>query len=491
MYKMAIVGCGATSVAFIYNFIQKYMQTSRKPLAITIFEKSEYLGVGIPYNDDFLSVRLNQTIDHVSISIGDPLHFQKWLKKQKKYSFFSDKQYIPRMIYGKYLQWSLQQVMSQAVEHIKVCTILEEVIDIHLNLEDNLIIETFNNSYQFDMVLLCTGHIFKKDPYHLLKYPHYIDKPYPLIKKLPLIKKNQSVAILGSGLTAVDIAISLQEENHIGPIHMISRHGQLPFVQPDNKNLTPIVIRTDAFKDIKNYSLDTLLYTLKQELKFNNINWDKLISRNMLAEEYYSFKRKLEESENETKMYYDACMEMVYFIDGIWGELGDYDKEKFNQEILPLLLLRAASMPFDTAKIILDMMQKNLKVKTGLEFFEYRSNKFIVNFKNQEKMMYDWIFNSTGLSRNINDSDSLLIYNLIQKGVVTSHPLGGIKINPKSGSVISKDNNVHSNIKVIGHIASGNYFIINNMKFLLSAINSVIKDILKHLQTFEKGYNGQ
>ncbi|CUB52716.1 hypothetical protein BN2127_JRS10_01953 [Bacillus subtilis] len=235
MYKLAIIGCGATGVAFIYNFIQKYIQTSRKPLAITIFEKSEHLGVGVPYNDDVLSVRLNQTIDHVSISIGDPLHFQKWLKEQKIYPFFSDEQYIPRAIYGKYLQWSLQQTMSQVMEQIKFHTILEEVIDIHLNFEDNLIVETFNNSYQFDMVLLCTGHIFRKDPYHLLKYPHYIERPYPLIKKLPLIQKDQSVAILGSSLTAVDIAISLQEANHIGPIHMISRHGQLPFVQPKKK----------------------------------------------------------------------------------------------------------------------------------------------------------------------------------------------------------------------------------------------------------------
>ena len=36
------------------------------------------------------------------------------------------------------------------------------------------------------------------------------------------------VALIGTGLTMVDIALKLSAEGHRGPIHAISRHGYLP-----------------------------------------------------------------------------------------------------------------------------------------------------------------------------------------------------------------------------------------------------------------------
>lgn len=47
------------------------------------------------------------------------------------------------------------------------------------------------------------------------------------------------VAVIGSGLTAVDIAAGLAEQGHRGPITLLSRTGVLPFVQQRPLPLTP------------------------------------------------------------------------------------------------------------------------------------------------------------------------------------------------------------------------------------------------------------
>ncbi|OPD54072.1 FAD/NAD(P)-binding protein [Bacillus anthracis] len=479
MYHMAIIGCGAMSVAFIYNFVQHFLQLKHKKLSITIFEKAQDIGIGLPYSQDLLSLRLNQTMDYMSISSVNRMHFQNWIEDQKTYSHLLGEKYIPRIIYGEYLQWCLQETIHQAADHVEFDILNKEVIDI--TDQSQPVVHTFDHSYKFDMVLLCTGHIFNKDPYQLLQYPCYIDQPYPLIKKLSNITKKQNVAILGSGLTAIDIAISLRMLKHEGSVHMISRQGQLPFVQTENKNYSPMIINTDIFKSDKNISIKTLLYVLKQEFKLNNLEWDKVTSCNTNVENYHSFKYKLQESRKETNKYHVASQAIYYFLCSIWNKLSDRDKEKFNKEILPFLSLQSIRMPYINAKIIMDMMQENLKIKKGLKSLAYHSEQFIASFKNNVTNRYDWVINATGLSRDINHSDSILHHNLLEKGLFISNPLGGIKVDFDTSSIIDKNQNIHSNIKVIGHLASGTYFITNGIDYMRPTINNVIKDVLKRL----------
>jgi uncharacterized NAD(P)/FAD-binding protein YdhS len=47
------------------------------------------------------------------------------------------------------------------------------------------------------------------------------------------LSANDDVLLIGSGLTAVDIAISLHEARHQGKIHILSRHGLIPQVHSD------------------------------------------------------------------------------------------------------------------------------------------------------------------------------------------------------------------------------------------------------------------
>src|SRR5438045_1247346 len=51
--------------------------------------------------------------------------------------------------------------------------------------------------------------------------------------ELQEISNKESVLLIGSGLTAVDIAIALRAHEFTGTIHILSRHGLLPYRDPD------------------------------------------------------------------------------------------------------------------------------------------------------------------------------------------------------------------------------------------------------------------
>jgi uncharacterized NAD(P)/FAD-binding protein YdhS len=59
----------------------------------------------------------------------------------------------------------------------------------------------------------------------------YVRDPYPLRQSLAEVPEQARVAIVGSGLTAVDVVMALRARGHQGPITLVSRHGLLPAVR--------------------------------------------------------------------------------------------------------------------------------------------------------------------------------------------------------------------------------------------------------------------
>jgi uncharacterized NAD(P)/FAD-binding protein YdhS len=84
---------------------------------------------------------------------------------------------------------------------------------------------------EHDYVILCAGGSVLSDPFNLAGFEGYIPNPYPTRERLREIPPDASVGILGSGLTAVDVAVSLKERGHRGPVRMYSRSGVLPLVR--------------------------------------------------------------------------------------------------------------------------------------------------------------------------------------------------------------------------------------------------------------------
>ncbi|MGH8882683.1 MAG: FAD/NAD(P)-binding protein, partial [Stackebrandtia sp.] len=87
-----------------------------------------------------------------------------------------------------------------------------------------------DGGYYADQVAVCVGTGTPSDHYGLETDPGFVRDPYPLAHTLETVESDSDVAIIGSGLTAVDIVVSLAARGHTGRITLVSRSGVLPHV---------------------------------------------------------------------------------------------------------------------------------------------------------------------------------------------------------------------------------------------------------------------
>jgi hypothetical protein len=211
--KIAIIGGGPAALFLFKEFIGK----SNKDYTIDIFEAGRQPGVGMPYskagaNPEHLSNVSSNEIPELITT------FIEWIEKSpssaleeygvdKKY--FHEHKVVPRLLLGQYLHDQFKMIAEIAAKKgIDVCLHLStQVKDIIDNPDANTVtIETTEKgSYQFDTVIICTGHSWPSKEEGKIK--GYFDSPYPPRKIMD--QYDHAVALKGSSLTAIDAIVTL------------------------------------------------------------------------------------------------------------------------------------------------------------------------------------------------------------------------------------------------------------------------------------------
>ncbi|MEO6637071.1 MAG: FAD/NAD(P)-binding protein, partial [Ginsengibacter sp.] len=162
---------------------------------------------------------------------------------------FNDYKVLPRLFFGKYLSGQFDLLLKQAKEkgiETKV-HLNSNVIDIiDQSKDEKVLVITGHGSYQFDHVVICTGHNWPSANEDIV--PNYFDSPYPPSKLA--LQINYPVAVRGSSLTAIDAirtlsrhnghftkkengiySYTLNEESRGFKLVMHSREGMLPAIR--------------------------------------------------------------------------------------------------------------------------------------------------------------------------------------------------------------------------------------------------------------------
>lgn len=206
---VAIIGGGASGVAVAHAI------TSGKVL---LFEATDRLGRGRAYTAD-PNVVLNVPARLMGIDAGDPEGFVRFAPELDPDGF------APRARYGEYLE----HVLDEAGD--RVTRIHAEVVDLQrvgttwrLHMSDGAFVAA-------DRVVLATGHgppanvpgippVFRADPRCV------IDPASP--GALDRVGPEDTVLVVGTGLTFLDALAVLRSRGHEGTIIALSRHGLLP-----------------------------------------------------------------------------------------------------------------------------------------------------------------------------------------------------------------------------------------------------------------------
>jgi uncharacterized NAD(P)/FAD-binding protein YdhS len=140
--------------------------------------------------------------------------------------------FLPRRIYGDYIASLFTEARAKAPVDVRFDNIAGEVIDIEerpagvarIMLADNRALDA-------DRVVLALGNLPGEYPirrsmpfFHGRRYVHVPWHP----EVIDGIGKDQDVLIVGSGLTATDIILQLDQLGHRGTVHVVSRRGLRP-----------------------------------------------------------------------------------------------------------------------------------------------------------------------------------------------------------------------------------------------------------------------
>jgi uncharacterized NAD(P)/FAD-binding protein YdhS len=227
--SIAIVG-GGFSGALVAVHLARNAGTL--PLRIVLFEKSERFARGLAYGTKCDLHLLNVPAGLMSALPDEPSHFLDWLRTRDPAAHHGT--FAPRRLYGDYLEELLATAADASTARVDL--VRDEVIGLEVGEGSAPIRLTTRagNQVAADRVVLATGHQPPLDPPGCdlsARGPGYVADPWnPLA--LEGLKPQDSIALIGTGLTAVDIVLEARSAGHVGQIYAISRHGLLPRQHP-------------------------------------------------------------------------------------------------------------------------------------------------------------------------------------------------------------------------------------------------------------------
>lgn len=224
--RVGVIGCGAAGTA-VLDAVVRTAAALRRRVEVTVFEPGGAFGPGRAYDLANGTAPLNLVPAKMSLRPDQPEHFSSWLDIAEERDV-----YLPRATYGRYLADLVSFALATAVGHgSRVRLIDERVVELAVREGEFHAWSDAYRPYRFDVVFLCVGSAEPDDIYGLAGTPGFVADPYPLDELSDTVAPNASVAVLGTGLSAVDTAMRLAERGHQGPITLVSRSGYLPAVR--------------------------------------------------------------------------------------------------------------------------------------------------------------------------------------------------------------------------------------------------------------------
>jgi uncharacterized NAD(P)/FAD-binding protein YdhS len=212
--RIAIIGGGASGVLTALHL----QRAACPPERLVVVEPRDGLGHGIAYSTTELGHLLNVRAACLSALPDDPGHFTAWAAR---HTVSDGRSFLPRAWYGEYLNSLLGPV-----EHIRRSAV--DLIPLGLGVQ---IILSDGELLHVDRAVLAPGSSPPRWPGHMGGLgPRWVRDPWApgALGELPA---GGPVLLVGTGLTAVDIALSLQASGR--EVVAASRHGLLPAAHRD------------------------------------------------------------------------------------------------------------------------------------------------------------------------------------------------------------------------------------------------------------------
>jgi hydroxyacylglutathione hydrolase len=355
---------------------------------VILIDQRPDFGLGLAYSTPSLRHLLNVPAGKVSALPDQPDHLLNWLRKNHDPSA-TEKTFAPRAVFGRYIQSLLASTNPLEQE---IATVLD------VRLHDSGAVLTLDNGCELraNLVVLATGNF---DPAALpgitkaasdsglYRHNAWAAETYEGLNP------DAPVALIGTGLTGVDVLLRLRELGHRGKIIAVSRHGIFPNRHEDYTPLSSSAIPLDTPATCVAY-----LRALHAAIR-GGAEWRAAID-------------SLRETTNE-----------------LWLRLPIEEKKRFRRHLQRRWdVVRHRMAPPIADVIESELRNGTLEIREGhLKAVDASPAGAHITLRTQEdteSFYADRVINCTGPSMNYRRVPSTLLQNLFKRGLVTSGPLG-------------------------------------------------------------------
>jgi len=233
-FEIAIIGSGFSGSLVAAQLLRQ----STSPLTVHLIESRHPFCLGVAYSTQEAHHLLNVHAENMSAFPDDATHFLSWAQSQQHLtsqilaSGVQADTFVPRRLYGTYLQTVLNEAQVNAKPDVRLERLNDEAIAIEQTRNETTIHLRSQRRLQVQKVVLALGNF---PPSHSpVDLPDFYDSSRYVgsawsAEALSGLNLEEPILLIGASHTMVDLVRSLESQAHRGTIHVVSRHGLLPY----------------------------------------------------------------------------------------------------------------------------------------------------------------------------------------------------------------------------------------------------------------------
>ncbi|WP_221913191.1 FAD/NAD(P)-binding protein [Streptococcus halichoeri] len=454
---IGIIGMGVSGLAVLLA-LSRLSATELAQMQIFCFDDAEHFGRGIPFQQDDASALINSPIDAISFDYQQMADFTAWLTAHQ---LDTKDSYVARALYGRYMTERAQQL----IQSLPVTVITQQVQDLHY-LPDIGVwqLRLDNGPFEplFDVIHLACGALPVMDPYGLAGLPNYISDPYPIQGLAKLDWQETRVAVIGTGLAAVDV-IKWLLLNTSAHIRAFSRSNFLPTVRILKSQAIHWQFLTDkALKQLLHqgqtcFDLASFEALLEKELEaLGFADWQSA-TRQYLARGIAGLLLSLENAEPLDGLQ-QVANRVVDWLTDLWPLMSLSDRKIYQKTYHKAIVNLRNPMPEPSAHVILTGASHNqLQMLESVTTIQQAGKGFSLRTRKGQTLYVDRIINATGYQLNEKNLKraSPLLQSLIDQQLVQIDSTQGLSVLAATAQVISPKYGLTPNLYAHGALING------------------------------------
>jgi uncharacterized NAD(P)/FAD-binding protein YdhS len=432
--QIAVIGAGFSGVVTAAHLL-------RAGCSVTLINRSGRMARGVAYGTNTPAHVLNVPAGRMSAFPDDEDSFLRFVRERDQ--SVTGGSFVSRSAYGEYLDQILAEAEENAPANATLERIVGHVADIETRTGDGAsasVTLTDGRRIQAERVVLALGNFAPADPpVHNRSFyssARYVRDPWAPGALDPVVPED-SILLIGTGLTMCDITLELDARGLREPIYAISRRGLL--AQPHRAQAHPPTYENFP-GDMHGRPATVLSYlrAVRSEIAAHSATGGD---------------------------WRDVIASLRPATPALWKALSESERARFVRHLLPFWDVHRHRAAPDAAAATAQLMRDGRLIVTAgrIIAFDEGASSVKVTWRPRgaaqpQHREFTRVINCTGPSSNLASAGEPLVDKLIERGVLTTDSLRlGVRVS-RDGALIAADGNASDVIFYVGPLLRAEYW---------------------------------